>query len=602
MVRRAFSLICLVILSVGAYPQAFGRFGYERSIVVPGFKIDREGFVANDSLADKIRFGLPSKEWKPLSTSSGEQLVQLSAQSGTPDKIMFNLFGLGFSLLFGNGIDLKVRSFEAPYLSWTQGTVAENVATPVTSWLLLSFRDRQPPIVFGFPGAKASLTISGSAGDWSIKSAKSFRGWVRVCLPQGTTSELANTAASLGRLSKTAQINAKLWTGLPPRLLKTSIASDLHSVTATWQFDKPGAVVPPAAVLASMGGYMVQVRSPMVRLPGWTEAGPTDILKTNSLTVRLPIRRVPTGRCLSAGTQLPNPLGSVSPQDIPSVAELALESVVGERDALTKKISEDTTTEFISQANYTIEPWTRQQLPFDQSGKGIDLAAAHALLLQAVTSSSQASSESNSLLTSVAWRQDWLTWRVWTSDEATSQRAGALAALTGCFCPEPERRLTAAMFQAGLSGLRGLNIWKRRKGLADTVPKLIEPLYGVRKGLFGLIGPTEEGEAFALSLLSPIRVFSGGPVSMAKASNAYILKTDVVELKPYVLILASKYPIEARPAANIANLKVVAALGFTELHYTPTVAGKCEFRLTIPFYGELPPLAAPVPTYSESAS
>jgi len=33
--------------------------------------------------------------------------------------------------------------------------------------------------------------------------------------------------------------NAQLWTSLPPKLLKTTTASDLHSVTATWQFDKP---------------------------------------------------------------------------------------------------------------------------------------------------------------------------------------------------------------------------------------------------------------------------------------------------------------------------------------------------------------------------
>jgi len=588
-------------MTSAGYGQAFGRFGYEQSVALPGLKIDKEGFAAADPIADKIRFAVPSKDWKPSSTSEIEQIVNLSGRAGCPSQAMFNLAGLGFSLYFPLGIDLRIGTLGAPYLSWEQGTVGENVATPETRWLVISFRDRQPSVVLGFPNGAASLSITGKAGSWAIKSQGKFKGWVRVGLPQGLDAQLANTAASLGRIAKAASAQARFWTSMPPRLLKTSLASDLHSVTATWQFDQTGAVVPPAADLAYIGGYPLTIQTPTSRLSGWTESGPTDVVTGSSLTIRFPVRRVPTGRCLTIGTLATQPLGSASFLDIPSVARLALETLSAGRDSLTNRSAQSTTNEYITQAGYSLEPWSGQQLPFDRTGKGIDLAAAHALLAQAVTSTSKSTSESNSLLTSVCWRQDWLTWRVWVPDEATAQRAGALASMAGALCPEPERRLAAAMFQAGLSGYRGLNVWKKRKGLIDQTPKLIEPLYGLRKGLFGLQGPEEDGESFAKSLLSPLRIFSESPVTLLKQGPDYALQTDPVEAKQYVIMLASAYPIEIKSLNNVSYIKVVSALGFTEIHYIPQVTGLCEFKLILPSYAQPPPPISPVPNYSETA-
>jgi len=599
--RRFFSALILAILASAAFGQAFGRFGYEQSVSVPGFRVDKDGFTANDPQADKIRFAKPSKDWKPLATSSVEQTVQLSPLAGGPSRALFNLAGVGFSLYFDSGIDLKVGALSAPYLSWEQGSVANGVATPETRWLVLSFRDRQPSLVFGFPKGHASLIVTGKAGAWSIKTAEKFQGWVRIGLPQGIDSQLANSAGSLGKIAKVAAARASLWTSMPPRLLKTSVASDLGSVTATWQFDQPGAVVPPAAMLANLGGYLLKVQTPSARMAGWTEAGPTDVLIGNSLTVRFPVKRIPTGRCLAVGSQLSNPIGTASPQDIPSVAQLALESLVAERDTMTRKASEDTTAEFIGQAHYFLEPWTRQQLPFDRMGRGIDLAAAHAFLMQAATSTSRSTSESNSLLTSVCWRQDWASWKVWTDDVAISQRSGALAALAGAFCPEADRRLAAAMFQAGLSGARGLNVWRKRKGLIDQLPKLQEPLYGVRKEIFGLEGSEVDGEAFTRSLFSPLRVFSEGAVALVKDGANLVVQSEPIEAKQYVLMLASAYPIEVKPLLNVSYFKVDAALGFTEVHYIPDTAGTCKFKITLPSFGKTPPPAAQVPIYSEKA-
>ena len=359
--------------------------------------------------------------------------------------------------------------------------------------------------------------MTGKAGAWAIKSQDPFKGWVRFALPAGDEGSAATTAATLGKLAKDAAANAALWTSMPPKLLKTNIIEDLHSVTATWQFDLPGAVVPVAAVMANLGHYLLEVKTPTRRLPGWTADGPTDIVDETSLSIRFPVKRVPTGRSLTVGSQLANPLGGVSPQDIPSAKRLGT-GVSGRRKRLANTQSSR------RHAFRICDPGKLQSGTSGRSSscrltrqaRGIDLAATNAFLMQAVTSTARATSESNSLLTSVAWRQDWNTWRVWTQDPTVAQRTGAMAALAGALCPEPERRLAAAMFQAGLSGYRGLNVWRLRHSLIKSLPKLIEPLYGVRKGLFGLDGPLEPGEQFALSLLSPLRVFSDGSVVLVK--------------------------------------------------------------------------------------
>ncbi|MDR3689927.1 MAG: hypothetical protein P4L46_11150 [Fimbriimonas sp.] len=597
--RRFTSLVLLGLLITNAWAQAFGRFGYNQSVQISGLKVDKEGFVASDPVADKIRFASTSHLWRPVSTSDVEQVVALETKKGGPSKAGFSLLSLGFSLYFPEGIDLKVGTIGSPYLSWEQGSVGDSIPTPDVKWLVLSFKDKQPAYVFGFLDAPASLTIVGTPGAWEVKSDKAFKGWVRVGLPTGLESQLANTPGSLGRLAKSVSLHASQWINHSPKLVKTTIESDLRSVTATWKFDRPGAVVPEPAILAELGHYLIKVQSKTFKMPGWTDEGPIEVLDGNDLTVRFPIRRVPTGRALGVGTLQNDGTGTVSPIDIAGVCSLALASLEAGRDQQTHRTAEDTSAEYISEASFFTEPWTEQQLPFDAYGHGIDVAAAHALLSQAITSATRATSESNSMLTSVTWRMDWQTWRIWTTDSGLSQRAGSLAALAGSLCPEPERRLAAAMLQAGLSGLRGLGVWRRRQGLIEEEPKLLEPLFGVRKGIFGLFGPTEEGEPFAVSLLSPLRVFTEAPVALVKRGNDYFLQWSVVDAKPSVITLASAYPIDAVAHLNLTKLRLEGALGFTEIHFTPETAGICEAKLILPDFAARPVEMAALPSYSE---
>jgi hypothetical protein len=579
--------------------QAFGRFGYTQRLDLPGFLVDSEGFIAKQDAADRVRFARPAKVWKPTSTSEIEQTVALGGPAGNPAKVRANLLAPGFALYFEKGLSLKVSSTAAPYLTWREGSASAGLPTPNVRWAVLSFRDAQPPLVLGFPDGPSSLQISGKPGAWSIDGQADFHGWLRVGLPVGLQPTAANSAAALGHLALAAGAEEAIWSNSAPVLQRTEVQADEDAVTATWTFDRPGAQLPRAVTLAFLGGYPLRVLSPTRRLKFSLGDGPVEVCQTTELRLRLPARRVPTGRGLSLGAELGAPLGTASPFDLPSVVELALESLAATRDSQTQKAAEDTVGEFLSQGAYTKEPWSDQLLPYDPAGIGIDLAAAHAFLMQAVTSSTKATSEGNSLLTSVAWRRDWQTWLPWVPDVNIRRRAAAMSALTGVLCPEPERRLSAAMFQAGLSAERGFEVWRRRTGQIPKESPLIEPMSGLRQALFRLNGNPDDDAAYAETLMSPVRVFGDVPIRLLERDKALILEWPALEPKPSVLRLVAGYEIQLEPVANLPRFRVDQVLGTSEVRYTPELAGTCEAKLTLPEWAKALPLSRPIPRYSE---
>lgn len=580
--------------------QAFGRFGYASSLTLPGFTLDREGFTAVHPAADRIRFGHPSDRWKPLLTSSTEQTVSLQEFAGNPSKVRVNLLAPGFSVYFPQGIVLRLTSTAAPYLTWREGSASSGVPTPDVKWAVLSFRDAQPPLIFGFQGNPASLQVTGKPGAWTVQSAPGFQGWVRVGLPVGQQADAANSAAALGRLAKAAEAEETLWTQPTPVTTSLTLAPDEDGVLATWKFDRRNAQVPLAVSMAALGGYPLKVLSPIRRVAFTLDQAPIDVCTERELSVRFPIRRVPNGRGLALNATLSEPLGTISPIDIPSVVELALETMTSTRDVQTRKVAEQTIAEYLGQATYVKEPWSDQTLPYAVDGNGIDLAAAQSLLMQAIAGTTNPSSQANSLLTSVAWRRDWATWMPWVEDPARRRRAAALAALAGAMCPEPERRLAAGMFQAGLSGERGLQIWQRRRGLISKEVPLLEPMAELREGLFRLQGnPGESDTAFVEALLSPVRVYGDAPARVFLRDKDLILEWPALEPKASIMNVTAAYEVSLEPLANLPRFEIEKTFGSNQMMYTPETTGTCQVKLTLPAWAKPLPKAAIVPKYSE---
>jgi hypothetical protein len=476
-------------------------------------------------------------------------------------------------------------------LTWSEGSAGADVPTPSAQWILVSFRDSQPPLLMAMLSGPESFELKGKPGAWQLMSASKYEGWIRFSAPLGLTPLATNSAAALGSLKVRVAPLLKYLTGPVPKLLKVETIEQEGGLTANWTFDRPYALVPIPVVLASLGGYPLKLESNSFRIDSTDPSGPLSVLTEDVMRLRFPVRRIPTGRALALGAPKLEPLATVSTIDMPSICELAFSNLTANRDALVKETSDDVLGRYLSDVAYSVEPNTNQRLPYDGNGVGLDVAAAQAFLMQSTISTVKATSDPNSLLTSVMWRRDWRTWTIWSPTEGRSSRAGALAALAAALCPEPERRLDAGMLEAGLSAREGLRVWRTRTGM-DPGPKPSgAPYEGFRHALFGYSSKPEADEAYLKFLLSEIRVYGDHAIDADTRDKQIVLGWEADSNRPTTIILASAYPIETFPGTNLAVANAEDALGFTVLRCTPHTKGRCEIKVRVPDW------AAPLPKY-----
>jgi hypothetical protein len=400
------ALSLFLAATVLAPAQSFGRFGYAAVLDVPGLQVDAKGFRSRHSAADAFRFEEPSALWRPVLTSDSGQTVMLSGVGRAPTKVRADLFGAGISLYFRHGIGFRLGSTSAPYLTWHEGSVGPNVPTPAVKWILISFRDAQPPVLLASLAGPAAFRMTGRPGDWRLRSEAPFEGWIRVTNPTGIEGVATNSASALGSLKARVTPLLPYLTGPVPKPTGVTVAEDAQGVVAEWTFDRPYAALPTPMILAPLGGYPLKLESKAIRLDSSDPSGPTSVLAGAELRVRFPVRRVPTGRAVVLAEESLELPGTVSHLDAAGIGELALANFLALRDDLTREAAESAVHRYLGDAVYREEPFTGQKLPYEPDGQGLDLAAAHALLMQSTISTVKATSEPNSLLTSVLWRRD----------------------------------------------------------------------------------------------------------------------------------------------------------------------------------------------------
>ena len=589
---RLTSILLALLCGAIARPDAFGRFGYG-GLPVPGFLVNKEGFKASYPGADTFRFPRAADKWKPVATSDLSQTIFVSDEPGFPQKLRVDLLSQGFSLYLTSDTVLELNSGSSPILTWVEGSVESGVMTPASNWLAISFRDSQPPVLLAFLDGPGSAIIEGQVGAWRLRL--SYKGWIRITLPFGLKAMPTNTAGDLGSLVQQAKKQIEAWTQIPPLLLGVEIAEDPAGLTATWKFDKPGALIPPAAILSALGGYGLKILSPSRRVFDDLEGlGPLWICETADLKVRFPIKRLPTGRALINGEELPLPAKPSS--EIAGIVETAFANLIASSNASLAQGAQAAIDAFLAGTAYAVEPATQQQLPYQPDGEGIESAAAYALLMQSIGTAEKGTSDSNSLLTSLTWRRDWLTWKVWSTDPVKSRRATALAAVAGALCPEPQRRLEAAMSEAGLAADRGLLMWRARMTRKDERTELIEPLLELRRAIFSF-QPIVDPYLTALS--SEMRLYSPVGVRTKETPEGLELSIDASDTAQRVLIMASSVAIEVKPGANVASIGLSQALGFVLIRIKPSQAGAATILVARqPWHTRLPHLNA-LPRYSE---
>lgn len=564
---------------------------------MPGFLLSSRGFQAKYSGASAFTFAKPAT-WRATEISDVLATYESEFQKEIPKKLRVNLAQPGFELFVQGKLTLTINCQQAPYLSWAEGSVDAGLPTPDTNWILVSFRTAQPPILLMCRSTPASFALKGKPGSWQLTAEQPMSQWVRVCAPLGTQGVRTADVHELGALTSNFEHERPYWEAVPPKLVETEVTDDGLGLVVRWKFDRPGAVVPKALIYAPLGGYPLETLTPIEKLSAIDEDGALWVCSGEELKARLPIRRVPTGRFLAIGDSTTTPLATVAATDIPSVASLALECTMADRDSATSKVADDALAQFLLNTKYIEEPWTVQQLPYDKEGTGIDLVAAHALLMQAHTLSQEATSKNNALLTSLSWRRDWLTWKLWVSDATRRRRAEGLSSVAFALCPEPERRLEGAMFQAALASENGLAKFQARLGAQEEKNKLLEPMLGIRKVLFALKNKQPD-DPFGLALTHATRILCDARASLQPVDGGYRLAWTPYVLGPAKMFVQCDPKCSIDAQDNLENCDWRADKEGIFVNYTPKDKGPCSIIVKGVEWPYKPALRWPEPIYTE---
>ena len=592
------SLALLAISSAVSFGQeGFGRFGYTKAPTFPGFEFSQAGFKTAFPGSDRFSFATPLKIWNPVATSPNRQVVLTDGSPGKPSKIRFDLWDCGISMYFPAGIDLKLHSTGSPFLSWKDGSVRDGIPTPKVDWICLSFSDQQPPIVFGFPEDNGAMEISGELGNWSIKSTKTFKGWVRVALPYGLEPFRSTTVQGLGKVSARCQREESLWYAPISDVPEPTLEDDSDGIVATWTLPRKRTVVPNTFYLSQLGGYPCRILSEIATYPSSTNEGPIVLTKAPLLVVRFPIKRIPSGRGLSIGEPIPQTFESTSWKNPLSIVDLALANTLSGRNRLASQRARELLSQYYDFSTPEAEPNTKQTVFYRADGTGMLNAAIHGLLGQSVRTGEFTTVTEDPQLVSILWRLDPYTGSL-NVPAVDAARIAAISAVASSFSPNPKMRYEAALFQASLSGTRGLNTWKKRVGLIATEPKLVEPLLNIRKGLFSLNFQTPQSPVVS-NWMSEIRCYGDAPMWLQKQAEGYEFCWTAVDKIVGTMALETAYNIRISNRHNLQSLYFSQRIGYSEMRFEPELPGQCSANLVIPIWADPFPLTTLPPEYSE---
>ncbi len=507
-----------------------------------------------------------------------------------------NLLGLGFEVYCVGKLKLAIRTTSSPFLTWSEGSVGSGVPTPNTVWIGVSFRDSQPPLAIGFLSGPAGLQIQGSAGDWTLETVEDYKGWIRICAPNGIMPYRTNGAAELGDFAKLCKKLAMVISSPTPMIKSQSVLADSQGIDLNIELSGAGAVIPSHWMMAPIAGYPVKVSGSPEPTTVQTESGPVYLHSLPNLRVRFPARRVPLGRAIGLGNlNLPEP-GTVSSLHIPGVVELALINLLANATQSHRMVAQETLDQFFEEAHYAIEPFSKQQLPFNSAGADIDVVGAHALLLQAMQNNFMEEPQNNSLLMSLSLRRDWFSGRLWVPDFDAGRGAMSLAALAGALSPEPERRLDGAMFEAALMAERGLEIWKRRRSQPVESPAKSGALLPLREALF--TRTLAKRNAFADLLLSLYRLTGPRGFGFQQTSLTVVATGNIMEKLTVSFGLHTGFELAIRPKKNVENLVASGQFGTHRILVKPRDSGDFQISFDLPTWAPKLPSVAPIPGWN----
>ena len=159
--------------------------------------------------------------------------------------------------------------------------------------------------------------------------------------------------------------------------------------------------------------------------------------------------------------------------------------------------------------------------------------------------------------------------------------------------------MLAATLEAGLDAQRGFAIWQRRKGLIASEPALIDPLLGLREGIFALNRVAAPGLDFFKLIQSPLRVGLGSGVWLAQSGTDNVLSWKTSDVKPGEMSFLGVSFLQLAAEENLDTFTTSDANAMITVAYKPKAPGVCSIKAIFPpGFPPVPKEVAP-PAYSE---
>ncbi|MBL8064919.1 MAG: hypothetical protein JNM34_03570 [Chthonomonadaceae bacterium] len=553
MVRVLTSLV--LIGGTLAYSLGQGRFFGSDLPKFPGFQFSSEGFKSAHPGSDLFKFPTSVKFVRQSASPEGAYYVCDHFRGG-PSSIGVNLRAMGFEAYFANGIDLRLTSLSGPLLTVMGASFGPETPAPASRWVLVSFADQQPPLLISFLGQPPEIVVSGSSGDWHVKSSP-FVGWARFSLPFGIKPKPANNVSTLGQMATDIKHREFLYIEQAPKLVSQKAERSPNSVDVTYEFDRPGAALPPAIGLAKLGGYAVKVFGDVADLRSTTEEGPVLVARRTTVKVRFPFRGLKAGVPLVWG----RPEGPQAPKrEDTSIALSCTAAQLALQLWFPDKWSN----------------WAQSQLKAPEPARP-DVAASRALLWRAVNrEDDEAAQNINPALDRLIDRMDPMTWKIWEGDELIGRRASALSCLAAAIDGRAKTQAAGCALQAGLRARTVLVSYKSSHGLPAEQELRIEPMLALRKTLFEGGKP----DAFSATLFSDVRLVGQVRGGFVLTKVGAILSWDAGDEGPGWFRLTGLRGLAVDPRRNLSDLTVDEQEEGSRVQFQAKARGSCSLSLS----------------------
>lgn len=557
---RASTSAAILALGAVALPSSFGRFGWTSTPVAPGFRFSETGFAAEHPNADTFRWGHVPPSWKVDAVSERAAHYESGGL-----RLESDLRAPGFVAESARGIDLETSALLEPLLTTQSATFGPGIEGPASPWVLVTLGDAQPPILACGLDAPLQAVATGAAGRWVVRLQGARR--IRFALPQGLRPVEDRTARTLGSLASRVSAEAALWSAETPRLQSVEAREEQGSIVAVFTYDRPGAVVPPALLLAKEAGCQVQTVTGVRQVAAPMPDGPTAFSLEPKLVVRLPFHPFAPGRAVATGYP-----GASATDD--SATQVLLGSLCfGPGQAEARAAVREGLVATLVRGK---QPMTGVMIGYGPDGAGSYPIALLALLRRLQAGPGDPANPSrNELL----WAFDPRSLSLWLPGQEAAE-AQAILALALSLETAPERRLYSSFLALGLVARSELARYRSKHGLAaasESVPAL-RPL---ARRLCGL----PEADPWIRACDSPLRVHSAP--STAAMDPGGILRWDSGgELA--VFELSAPAPVALEGLAG-TRCSVTGTEQFFRLEARAGKAGQGRVRLTMDRFDRLVP-------------